>query len=155
MNKLEPCLFGGKTLEEWDQKWIAVEGDLRDYQPSLRYVVGLYRCSLKGEVVALGTGTDKGGGLAKRLSDFRRPSPSGRNHYAGGRINANLDRLDVQVLITGSDEEAREVGRKLRAPMISLHQPAWTVPNAPYVRTVESYREAASVRTPGMELAGG
>lgn len=59
--------------------------------------------------MAVGVGTDRDGGLAKRLSDFRRPSPSGRNHHAGELINENLNLLEVEVLITGtgSDPHAR------------------------------------------------
>ena len=128
MTSDQPLSIGGKTIDEWDQ-WVKVPGGLDDYQPQLRYKVGLYRVLDSGRIVALGTGTDKGGGLAKRLSDFRRPSPSGRNHYAGARINANLGGLEIEVLITGSDRHAREIGRQLKAPMMQRHRPAWNVTN--------------------------
>jgi hypothetical protein len=129
MTSDQPLSIGGKTIDEWDRLWVKVAAGLDNYQPKLRYGVGLYRVFYNGQIVALGTGTDKGGGLAKRLSDFRRPSPSGRNHYAGGRINANLARLEVEVLITGSDQNAREIGRQLKAPMMQRHRPAWNVTN--------------------------
>lgn len=92
-------------------------------------MVGLYRISLKGRTMALGTGTDKSGGIAKRLSDFRRASASGRRHYAGQRIHEELDRLEVEVLTTGSGPQGREIARKLKEPMIRFHRPDWTVSN--------------------------
>jgi hypothetical protein len=134
MTKIQPLLIGGKAIEDWDLFWVAVEGGLKRPQPDLRRKAGLYRASCSGQIMALGMGTDKVGGLAKRLSDFRRPSPSGRNHHAGELIYANLDRLEVEVLVTGSDLRAREIGRQLKTPMIRLHQPVWSHPNAPFMR---------------------
>lgn len=132
MQKTEPSKIGGKTVEEWDRQWVPVAGGLKHHQPKLNDTVGLYRVSFKGQIMALGTGTDKSGGLAKRLSDFHRPSASGRTHYAGERINDELDQLEVEVLVTGKGMHAREVGRQLKTPMIRLHKPLWTAPNPPH-----------------------
>lgn len=134
MTNIESPLVGGKTIEEWDRLWVHVEGGLRAYQPKLRHSFGLYRVSQRAQIMAIGSGTDKAGGLAKRLSDFGRPSPSGRNHHAGELIHLNLSSLRVEVLVTGSDSAAREVGRQLKTPMIRLHQPGWSAFNAPYMR---------------------
>ncbi|RYY22660.1 MAG: hypothetical protein EOP62_22625 [Sphingomonadales bacterium] len=133
MKNDSPLLVDGKTVEEWDRSWIKVPHGLKHHQRDLRDKVGLYRINLGHRTVAIGTGTDKGGGLAKRLSDFRRKSPSGRNHYAGRLIYEHLDRLEVDVLITGGRYEP-ETGRQLRTPMIRRHRPDWTVLNAPYMR---------------------
>jgi len=108
--------------------WVKVPGGLTRHNSHLRASVGLYRLVLKGRTVAIGTGTDKGGGLAKRLSDFRRSSPSGRNHHAGRLIHEHLHALEVEVLVTGGRYEP-QAARRLRKPMIARHQPAWTVPN--------------------------
>lgn len=135
MTKSQSPLIGGKTVEEWNRLWRPVEGGLRHHHPQLRHQVGLYRVSRKGQIMALGAGTDKSGGLAKRLSDFRRPNASGREHYAGRLIYEDRDVLEVEVLITGSGAAAREVGRQLKTPMIRLHRPVWTAPNAPFMRT--------------------
>jgi hypothetical protein len=131
MTNIQPPLIGGKAIEDWDRLWADVDGGLKDYQPKLRRQVGLYRVTCKGQVMAVGMGTDRDGGLAKRLSDFRRPSPSGRNHHAGELINENLNLLEVEVLITGagSDSHARKIGRQLKRPMIRMHQPVWSASN--------------------------
>jgi hypothetical protein len=133
MTSLEALLVGGKTVAEWDLLWRPVKDGLKRVQPSLRHKVGLYRILYKGQVVALGGGTDKSGGLAKRLSDFFRPSPSGRQHYAGQLINSNLSSLEVEVLIIGADRLAREIARQLKGPMIRFHRPAWSAPNTPFL----------------------
>ena len=49
-------------------------------------------------------------------------------------LRENRAHLDVEVLITGSDAAAREVGRELSTPMKKLHNPVWNHPNAPYMR---------------------
>lgn len=126
-------LYGLLTLEEWDRDWKRVPGGLRVHHSFLRDKVGLYRLTLNGRIVAIGTGTDKRGGLAKRLSDFRRLSPSGRNHHAGRLIFEHLNQLEVEVLITGGRYDP-ETGRQLKTPMIRRHTPLWTAPNAPYMR---------------------
>lgn len=130
----EQKLFGGKTLKEWEREWAPVAGGLTEYQSRLRYKVGLYRISMRGQIMVLGTGTDKGGGLAKRLSDFIRQSPSGRTHHAGQLVSENRAHLEVEVLLTGYGRDACEVGRQLKTPMMKLHRPIWNDPNAPYMR---------------------
>jgi hypothetical protein len=121
-------LIGGKTLEEWDRLWTKVEGGFQHYHPELRHVVGLIRVSRDGQIMALGTGCDRDGGLAKRQSDFRRPGSSGRNHYAGRLIYEHRHELLVEVLITGSDSHAQEIGRQLKTLMIERHRPKWKAP---------------------------
>ena len=133
MKKVQSPLIGGQFIQEWDGNWIKVPGGLMHHQSYLRDSVGLYRLRLNCRIVALGTGTDKKGGLAKRLSDFRRPSPSGRDHHAGRLIYDHLDQLDVEVLITGKRHQP-ETARQLKWPMILRHRPAWTAPNAPFMR---------------------
>jgi hypothetical protein len=63
-----------------------------------------------------------------------RDNASARSHHAGRHIHQHLDDLRVEVLITGADNEAREIALQLKTPMIRRHQPAWTVLNAPYMR---------------------
>lgn len=110
----------------WDEQWRKVEGGLTRHQSSLRSVVGVYRFTHRGHVVVIGTATGKKGGLAKRLSDFRRPSDSGRRTVAGRLVYAHRDEIVVEVLITGEDQEARIVASLLKDPMIRLHKPRWT-----------------------------
>ncbi len=122
--------LGGETIDAWDQKWVHLNGGLRQPQLSLGQDVGLYRFSLDGQIVAVGTGTDKRKGIAKRFYDLCRPGSSGRNHRAGELIHENRDRLVVAVLITGRGQDARDLALRMREPMIERHQPLWTVPKA-------------------------
>lgn len=73
MKKTPALLYGGKTVEEWNAEWTKVPGGLIDVQSDLRHQVGLYRFLLGGRVTVLGQATEKRGGFAKRLADFRRP----------------------------------------------------------------------------------
>ena len=119
----------GKTLEEWNLQWVRVPNGLRQHQAQLTEEVGLYRYLLDGQTMALGAGTDSKGGIAKRLSDMIRPSWSGRDHHAGQLVYAHRDQLTVEVLLTGAGRQAQAIARRLRGPMITLHQPVWNVPN--------------------------
>lgn len=125
MQNMESLLIGGRMIDEWDRLWTKVEGGFQHYHPELRPVVGLIRASRDGQIVFIGTGCDKDGGLAKRHSDFRRPGSSGRNYYAGELIYVHRHHLDVEVLITGSDTHAQEIGRQLKTLMIERHRPPW------------------------------
>lgn len=49
-------------------------------------------------------------------------------------IRAHRDELLVEVLITGSGWDDREIALNLKTPMIRLHEPVWTVANAPFMR---------------------
>jgi len=120
------------TLEDWNCRWVRVPGGLTTSHRALGSKVGLFRLSLDGQIMVVGTGTDKSDGLAKRFSDYRRAGDSSRRHYAGQLVHEHLDRLELEVLITGSDWQARETARKLKGPMIGFLQPLWTVSNAPF-----------------------
>lgn len=134
MTTTDAPLYGEKTLPEWDRLWVRVPNGLKEYQPKLRHKLGLIRATLNGRVMYIGTGCDLGGGIAKRLSDFIRDSPSGRNHYAAQKINENRDILDVDVIYTGKSFDGQELARALKTPMIHLHDPEWNVSNAPFQR---------------------
>lgn len=123
-----PPLIGGKTIDEWDADWTALKGGLRERHHHLDGLLGLYRLTLKGQDMAIGTGIDIRQGLPKRLYDFHRPSPSGRNHHMGRLIYEHRDQLEVQVLITGEGRQAQRLARQLRAAMLERHKPAWNVP---------------------------
>ncbi len=114
--------------------WVKIDGGLKHHQPQLRYKVGLYRVTLNGQIMVIGVGTERVAGLAKRLSDFHRPGTGGRKHHAGQLIYENRDRAEVQVLVTGSDQRAQDIAKQLKTPMIRQHRPAWTHPNAPFMR---------------------
>lgn len=121
--------IGGKALEEWNLQWVRVPHGLKQHQAHLTEEVGLYRYLLNGQTMALGVGTDSKGGIAKRLSDMIRPSWSGRKHHAGQLIYAHRNQLTVEVLLTGSGRNAPAIARRLKEPMMALHQPVWNVPN--------------------------
>lgn len=128
MVKVEPLKFHGKTLEEWDQQWVKVPGGLTQRQKQLRPDVGLFRMLLSGQIVVVGSGTDKKHGIEKRLYDLVRPGNSSRNHHAGGRIYEHRAAVVVEVLITGHGQTATEIAEELKWPMIRRHEPIWTAP---------------------------
>lgn len=131
MNNRQTPLIAGRTLDEWNRLWVRLPGGLMIPHHALGTKVGVYRLSLDGQITVVGTGTDKKDGIAKRLYDYRRPGNSSRRHYAGQLVYENLNRLELEVLITGSDWQARVTAEKLKWPMIRLHRPVWTVLNAP------------------------
>ncbi|MBA3510456.1 hypothetical protein [Sphingomonas sp.] len=122
-------VVGEKTVALWDKEWRHVEGGYKVYHADLRHKVGLHRAVLGSVIMYIGKASEfrrGGGGLAKRLSDFRRDSSSGREHHGGGRIFEHIDVLALEVLHTGSGSEGSDIAEKLRDPMIELHGvPAW------------------------------
>lgn len=120
-------LIDDKTIDAWDTEWKPLKGGLRE-RHHLDGLLGLYRLTLKGQDVAIGTGIDIRQGLPKRLYDFHRPSPSGRNHHMGQLIYQHRDQLEVQVLITGEGRQAQRLARLLRPLLLERHRPAWNVP---------------------------
>lgn len=133
MNNRQTPLIAGRPLDEWNRLWVRLPGDLMVPHHALGTKVGLFRLSLDGQIMVVGTGTDKKNGIAKRLYDYRRPGNSSRRHYAGQLVYENLHRLELEVLLTGSGWQARETAEKLKWPMIRLLQPVWTVSNAPFM----------------------
>lgn len=121
-------VVGGKTMALWDKEWRRIEGGFTEYHGELRHKVGLFRANIGTDIVYIGQGSQYigGGGLAKRLSDFRRYSPSARNHYAGNKIRKHIENLTVDILITGTGSDGSDIAKLLRNPMIELHDiPAW------------------------------
>jgi hypothetical protein len=128
MKKVKAPPLDENAVAEWETQWKKVPGGLKCHQPDLNSVVGLYRYLLGLDVVALGTGIDMGGGIAKRLSDFIRSGDRSRDHHTGRLIHENRHLLKVEVLITGSGPLAQEIAKQLKPPMIALHKPTWTAP---------------------------
>lgn len=129
MTNIEVPLIAGKTLEEWDREWAKVPGGLTQRQKQLRPDVGLFRMLLNGQIVALGSGTDKKHGIEKRLYDLSRPGKSSRDHNAGRLIYEHRYELVVEVLITRRGQTtATEIAEELKWPMIRRHEPIWTAP---------------------------
>jgi hypothetical protein len=126
MKNHEPLPIDRKTLNECDQPWVKVEGGLTEYKPELRRKVGLYRVLRGRRIMFIGMGVEKKGGLAKRLSDLHRTSPSGRDYRAGRLIYEHRHSLVVEVLIISSDMDGRMI-RELKDSMIQLHKPPWNV----------------------------
>lgn len=146
--------FAGRTLQHWDADWVLVEGGFTVLHSELRHHVGLFRASLGNTIMYIGKAVESNnGGLRKRLSDFRRESPSGRGHYGAMRIYDHLKELDLQVLITGSDQSAKELAELLKSAMIPRHLPPWNMEKAQaelatreYVRVSRSKGRAAPAK---------
>lgn len=125
MTTTDAPLYGDRTLPEWDRNWDPVPNWQKGYQDDLKYLIGLYRFTKNGRVMLIGVGTAKHGALAKRLSDYRRPSPSGRRCRSDQYIYENRHRLKVEVLVNGTvgDKGAVRLSKQLKALMIERHKP--------------------------------
>ena len=142
MVRIETPSIGGRSIESWDADWHVVPKGLIAHQAYLAGLFGLYRYRLGDRVMVLGAGTDTKGGIAKRCSDMIRPSPSGRDHYAGRMVFKHRDQLVLDVLITGDDRRAQKIARQLKWPMIDHHQPAW---NRASIRRPSEFRPLVKV----------
>ena len=129
-NQTSPKI-GDSTIDEWDADWVALKGGLRERHHQLDGLLGLYRLTLNGRDVAIGTGIDIRQGMPKRLYDFHRPSRSGRDHHAGRLIYEHRDQLEVQVLITGDGRQAQRIAGQLKAAMLERHKPVWSIARSP------------------------
>ena len=97
----------------------------KGYQDDLKHLVGLYRFLQNGRAMLIGVGTAQQGALAKRLSDYRRPSPSGRLCRSGQYIYENRHLLRAEVLVIGdvNDEQVARTSLRLKTHMIKRHKP--------------------------------
>jgi hypothetical protein len=118
-------LIGGKTAEEWDDLWQFVPGGLTRRHPELKGKVGLLRVSLHCDLKYIGKAVEQGPGFFKRLYDFHRESPSGRNHHGGELIYENRDEVEIEVLVIDAGWLAPKIAEELRAAMIERHGPPW------------------------------
>ena len=112
--------IGGKTVEQWDEEWVEMEGGFGVAHNSLHYQIGLFRADLKSEPKVMGSATDfDGGGLFKRLQTFRSPiRQTGNNHKAANYIKDNMNDLTLWVITmgkgAGSDRIAKELCKIMR-----------------------------------------
>ena len=116
----------GKTVAQWDKKWICIgplkTADLKTYN----HCVGLYRHVVNGKTMYIGRAIElHNGGIRKRLSDYRRESSSARKHLSGRTINENLDQITTYILIVGDTEDAVIKTKRLEKEFISYYAPEW------------------------------
>ena len=119
----------GKLLAQWDLEWKRVDGGFLSPHPELRHQIGLFRAMLNDRVMFIGIGTeDRNGGLAKRIADFTRTSPSARRHQGGQNIFDHKRDLALDVLTLAGASNTRVIAKRIKAAMIERHRPAWNVP---------------------------
>ncbi|MCK8457896.1 hypothetical protein [Sphingomonas faeni] len=132
-------LIAGKSLATWDKKWVDLPGGFAASHRSLRGMAGLFRAVENGETVVIGKGAGRlENRLYGRLGDLRREGDSGRRYESGRFIHANMDRLKLEVLVTGDDREACATALELLRPMLILHRPRENAPVAIVDRIIRS-----------------
>jgi hypothetical protein len=139
-----PATIRDSNIDEGDADWVALKGGLRQRHHELDGLLGLYRLTLNGQDMAIGTGIDIKQGIPKRLYDFHRPSSSGRNHHAGQLIFQHRDQLEVQVLITGTDRQGQRIARQLKTVMLERLKPAWNPARTPRPSAQDKARAGAA-----------
>lgn len=118
--------LGGKTLPEWENSWNYLGTLSTASLGHLSCSVGLYRAKLGSKIVYIGRAVEhSNGGLRKRLSDYTRDSDSSRKHASGQLMNKHASELQMEVLVTGDDERAAEVAKRLEQYFIGIHSPEW------------------------------
>ena len=98
--KLE--LIEGRSLDEWERKWINLgilssltSEELREYNHS----AGLYKAVMSGKIYYIGRAIEiNNGGMRKRLIDYVRDNNSARTHKSGQKMNGNADRIHISIL---------------------------------------------------------
>lgn len=118
--------LGGKTLSQWDKKWISIgmlkNADLSPYN----HCVGIYRHVINGTTKYVGRAVElNNGGFRKRLSDYRRDSDSARRHSSGRIIYEHLDEIETYILVVGNTERDVEITKKLEGQFVRKYRPEW------------------------------
>lgn len=132
-------LIAGKSLATWDKKWVELPGGFKVPHQSLIGMAGLFRAVENGETVVIGKGAGRRENrLDERLGDLRREGDSGHRYDSGRFIYANMDRLKLEVLVTGDDREACDAADKLLRPMLIRHRPRENAPVAIVDRIIRS-----------------
>ncbi|MDX2322404.1 MAG: hypothetical protein QNK26_17605 [Moritella sp.] len=124
--KNKNAVIGGKSISQWEGCWkpigILSNANFTPYNKS----VGLYRAKLGGRVVYIGRALESSnGGFRKRLSDYRRKSDSARKHGSGQKMNLHNDQLQIDILVTGGNESAADVAKKLEVLLVGKYKPEW------------------------------
>ncbi len=121
-------VIGDKTLADWDKEWRQVEGGFKILHSDLNHTVGLYRGKIGDQIMVMGKGIEykRGGGLRKRLGDFRgNPKKTGGNHHIGRKIREHIEILDLEILCTGLKARGAKIADELKPEMMNLHKPVW------------------------------
>lgn len=125
---VNPFAIRGKTVDEWEREWrsIGILNNLELTQYN-RYV-GVYRAWLNGKIIYIGRAIEwNNGGFRKRLSDYTRDSDSARKHKSGRNMYEHRDKLKIDIIIIGSDEESAKGATQLEARLVAKYQPEWNI----------------------------
>lgn len=118
---------GGKKVAEWEAEWSYVENGFKAEQPNLDGLLGLYRATLRGEIMYIGNSAELNRGLKKRLRDYSRASDSARDHFGAQKIIEHIEHVRCEIIVTGIDEDAQKNTAILKRLLILLHSPEWNV----------------------------
>jgi len=123
MNEIK---IDNKSFKDWQEKWTYIGKykniDLSKYNEN----IGIYKIILGGKVVYIGRAIEyDNGGFRKRLSDYTRKSKSSRKYSSGKKLNQNIKKADIEIIIVGNDLSAVETTKRLEHLMIAIHWPKW------------------------------
>jgi hypothetical protein len=114
----------GRTLQEWDTDWEAVEGGFGIPHNELIGVPGLARAILNGRVMYILRAVEQRG-LQKGLQRIRGKQQTGNSGFGAQQIRSHVDVLDLEILrVQGPQYSVKCIG-ELKRRMIDLHQPQW------------------------------
>jgi hypothetical protein len=141
LKKYSPdTVIGGKTLREWGDSWETLPGGFQPKRPHLRTVVGLVRALLDGETVYILCASEWAkGGIEKGLQRIRGKAQTGNDKYGAQQLRAHMERLELEILAIGDDEQASKTAKLLKPAMVRILDPQW---NRPHRRRMESMRAA-------------
>lgn len=133
--------FKGRTVDEWDRCWsdpMPLTGDFTMHRSD----VGLYRALMGEETIYVGKAVEYlNGGLRKRLADYVRQNDSARRSTAGRYLFENRHRIQVGLLVVGSDAAAAETATQLEPAFIGRYAPRLNVHGLPRRQPFRSPKE--------------
>lgn len=129
----------GKSLREWNKSWKRIPGGFGPKRPELRHHVGLFRAVRDGQTMYIARATEHGkGGIEKGLQRIRGCPQTGNARYGAQMIRKEMEKLELEVLIVGSDRQAAEAAKQLKVAMIALHDPEWERPNQKHLKDLRA-----------------
>lgn len=125
-----PPLYGGQTLEYWNERWELLEGGFGVQHDKVHGRIGLYRAVLAKEVVFIGCSID----LNARLQQLRSVKElSTNNYYSARRIREHVGQLELEVLLPEWRLGACLNITTLKWAMMRSSRPVWNY-NHPFRR---------------------
>jgi hypothetical protein len=112
------------SVRELDQRWRIYKGGIQEAAKTISFV-GIFAIIFRGEIVAIGSGSNAGRGIGTRLLQIMQKTSTGNSHLSAAMIKQHIDEVEIAAINFTEWKFHRDRIVKYANKFKSAYKPGW------------------------------